>query len=76
MINTAERPSRASTSAIGTPSSRQSAVLAPAVLRLSMSAVVDDSLVINARSAATPTLLIELLSCRMRAEFLRLATVQ
>jgi len=47
VINTAERPSRASTSAIGTPSSRQSAVLAAEVLRLSTNAVVDDSLLIS-----------------------------
>ena len=56
MINTAERPSRASTSAIGTPSSRHSAVLAPAVLRLSTSAVVDDSLVINDQKCGQSTL--------------------
>jgi len=53
VINTAERPTRTSTSTLGTPSGRHSAVLAPAVLRLSVSAVVDDLLVINARSATT-----------------------
>ena len=47
---------RASTSAIGTPSSRHSAVLAAAVLRLSTSAVVDDSLVISDQKCGQSTL--------------------
>ena len=46
---------RASTIAIGTPSSTHSAVLAAAVLRLSTSAVVDDSLVINDQKCGQST---------------------
>src|SRR5262245_2441545 len=44
---TARDGQRANTSAIGTPNSRQRAVLAAEVLRLSNNAVVDDSLLIS-----------------------------
>src|SRR3954453_4922464 len=47
---------RASTIAIGTPSSRHRAVLAAAVLRLSTRAVVDDSLEINDQKLGQSTL--------------------
>src|SRR5215204_4154083 len=47
---------RASTSAIGTPSSTHSVVLAAAVLRLSISAVVDDSLLISDQKCGQSTL--------------------
>ena len=48
---------RASTSAIGTPSSTQSAVLAAAVLRLSNSAVLDEGLVISDQKFGQSTLI-------------------
>ena len=47
---------RASTNAIGTPSSTQSAVLAAAVFRLSNSAVLDDELVISDQKFSQSTL--------------------
>src|SRR6476661_105501 len=47
---------RASTSAIGTPNSRHSVVLAAAVLRLSTRAVVDDSLVTSDQKCGQSTL--------------------
>src|SRR3954465_9893885 len=55
-VRTSRASLRANTSAIGTPSSRQSAVLAAAVLRLSASAVVDDSLEINDQKFGQSTL--------------------
>src|SRR5690349_22041420 len=55
-IRTTRALLRASTSAIGTPSSRHSNVLAAAVLRLSSSAVVDDSLEISTQKRGQSTL--------------------
>src|SRR5438309_6310305 len=54
---TRRAPERASTSAIGTPSSTQSSVLAAAVFRLSSSAVVDDELVISDQKFVQSTLI-------------------
>src|ERR1700739_73881 len=50
-------PLRASTSAIGTPSSTHSAVLAAAVFRLSNSAVLDEGLVISDQKFGQSTLI-------------------
>jgi hypothetical protein len=47
---------RANTSAIGTPSATQSAVLTAAVLRLSSSALTDDWLLINDQNCGQSTL--------------------
>ena len=56
-VNRTSRVSlRASTSAIGTPSSTHSAVLAAAVFRLSSSAVVADGLVISDQKCGQSTL--------------------
>src|SRR5689334_11459290 len=55
-IRTRREVLRASTSAIGTPNTRHSAVLAAAVLRLNTSAVVDDSLLINDQKFGQSTL--------------------
>src|ERR1700756_2997510 len=54
---TAGAPLRASTSAIGTPNSTHSAVLAAAVFRLSNSAVLDDRLVISDQKFGQSTLI-------------------
>src|ERR1700758_4122320 len=54
---TAGAPLRASTIAIGTPSSRHSVVLAAAVFRLSNSAVLDDGLVISDQKFGQSTLI-------------------
>src|SRR6516165_5387768 len=54
---TSRAPLRASTSAMGTPSSTHNAVLAAAVLRLSNRAVLDEGLVISDQKFGQSTLI-------------------